>query len=472
MQRYILAVLVFFQLHVLSQEKMGIANSNYSGVNSIFLNPSSSADCRTYLQLHLVGANAFAVTNLAYLPDFYAWNFSVPQPTLADLPFQKFVYANAGATGPVFMVTKGNIGAGLFVRARTVANVRRLPHQLTSLITMQDPVGPKDPELDVKNAGFSSMTWLEYGANFSYIFRKERTKMMMLGVNARYIAGINGVYANLAELRGRFGETSIAIDRLRGKVRFNEFALNSGRGYAIDVGFTFKKMLFGIDAYLAHSQRSNCRFIDYKYKIGLALRDAGYVKFTKTTYTADYDGSGYFGINRNDPSTRQLNYLNVQTEIGHGPFTMLMPSTFVGQFDYNFENYFYLNATVVKNLVPGRITGVQGTDLLAVTPRLEMKNIEVAVPLSLQKFFIPQVGFALRFRSLVVGVENVIPVFIAKNTYGLGVYFNLGVSVFKNPTCKSRTSNVDDCGPGNRIRSNLQKNFWRKIFGRNKTYSK
>ena len=472
MLKYLPAIVLLLQLHSRAQEKIGIANSNYSGVNSIFLNPSSSADCRTYLQLNLVGANAFVVTNLAYLPAYYAWNLSIPQPTLADMPFQKFVFANAGATGPVFLISKGNIGAGFFIRGRMVANMRRLPHQLTSLLAMQDPIGPKNGELDIKNAGFSSMSWIEYGVNFAYLIKKERYQMLQLGGNVRYLAGVNMAYAHFSELRGSIGESSIRIDAIKAKVRFNEFALNSGKGYAIDLGFTFKKMLSAIDAYLAHSQRSNCRFIDYKYKLGFALRDMGYINFNHNTFTADYDGSGFFHINRNDVGTRQINNLDVTTETGNGPFTAFMPASLVGQFDYNFENYLYLNATLIKNLIPGGVVGAQAHDLLTLTPRFEMKNIEIAVPLSLQKYFIPQVGFAFRVRSLVVGVENVLPAFIAKNTYGLGIYFNLGVSIFKNPACKTRKSNVDDCGPRARARKNTQKNFWRNIFGRNKTYSR
>jgi len=48
------ALICFYMLHVLflnAQEKLGISNSNYSSTNSIFLNPSSSVDSRTYMQL-------------------------------------------------------------------------------------------------------------------------------------------------------------------------------------------------------------------------------------------------------------------------------------------------------------------------------------------------------------------------------------------------------------------------------------
>ena len=55
-----------------SQEKLGIANSNFHPTSSIFLNPSSSVDSRTFAQLNLIGLNAFMVTNQMYLPQIIA----------------------------------------------------------------------------------------------------------------------------------------------------------------------------------------------------------------------------------------------------------------------------------------------------------------------------------------------------------------------------------------------------------------
>jgi len=117
------------------------------------------------------------------------------------------------------------------------------------------------------------------------------------------------------------------------------------------------------------------------------------------------------------------------------------------QFDYNFGYHFYLNTTLVKNIIPNSFTGVQGNNLVSVCPRYEFKNFELAAPLSFQKFIYPQLGFAFRVRTFVLGVDNVFPLIIKKNTYGLNLYFNLGFSLFSNQSCRKRIRKVDDCPP-------------------------
>jgi hypothetical protein len=464
---------VFIFVHIGAQEKQGIANSNYSPINSAFLNPSSTADNRTYIQINLVGFHTYVHSNLLYLPNFKLWDFSFGAPMRDRSEKNKFLIANGGVLGPSFFISRGNMGAGLFVRARSVVNGKRIPHQMVGVL-----IGENLPLTDtviptVRNAGAANMNWLEYGGNFSWMIRKDRYDMMTLGTNVRYLSGFNGAYAHIQELRGGFEETALRIDAFKGKVRFNDAAFNTGKGFAMDVGFTYKKMLWNIDSYLAHSTRSNCRFIDYKYKLAFSVRDVGYIKFKKNTYTADYNDSGYFYMDPTDLTNRTSSKLDLNKDYEHNPFTMMMPASFSAQFDYNFENNIYINAMLVKNLVTSRVVGVQSPDLLAITPRFEIKNLEVAVPFTLQRFYQPQVGFALRFRTLVLGVDNLAPLIVRKDTYTIGVYFNLGISIFKNPKCKSRTGNVDDCKGGIRRGGNSMRGmFWKRMFKRNKTYSR
>ena len=49
-----------------SQENMGIANSNYAPANTIFLNPSSSADSKAFIDFNIVGASTYVLNDYAY----------------------------------------------------------------------------------------------------------------------------------------------------------------------------------------------------------------------------------------------------------------------------------------------------------------------------------------------------------------------------------------------------------------------
>jgi hypothetical protein len=448
-RRASLVIILFIVLRVTAQERLGMANSNYFSTTSIFLNPSSSVDSRTFMQLNLVGANVYAKTNVAYLPKFSVWGGlgGIQDPVVSETESNKYLYAYLGADGPIFVISKNRFGAGFFARGRSVINMRRIPYELTSMLAGQEPEYTGPSTFDNRNAGYSNMSWLEYGVNFGMMVKHSRSDFMSVGGNLKYLNGFNVFYANLTELRGSYNDSLLRLDTLRGTIRYNAAALGSGKGYGMDLGFTYKKMLGTIDNYYVHSQRSSCKYVDYKYKIGLSLRDIGYIRYSGNTSVADINSSGTFYSGSTDMSYVPVLNAITNTTFAAEPITAFLPASFSAQFDYNFENSIYLNGTVVKNLVPGNFTGVQAADLISVAPRFELRYFEAAFPLTFHRFIYPQVGFGLRFRSLVIGMDNMLPLFIKTNTYGLNLYFNLAVSIFKNPACGSRTISVSDCPP-------------------------
>ncbi len=458
------------------QEKLGIVNSNYSPVNSIFLNPSFSADSKTYMQLKFAGLSAFVMTNAGYIPSTSLWSFRAagegPLPQPAEGTRNRFAFLTAAAEGPCFVMSKNLFGAGIFVRGRSILNVRRLPHQFTSLVLGQEPIGPDRLDVDLKNGGFANLTWLEIGGNFSYIISRSGPHLWQAGINVSYLMGYNALYANLKELRGFYNDSVLDVQRLDGRIFYNTPRFNSGRGLATDVGIVYKKMLGNIDHYLAHAVRSNCAIVDYKYRIGLSLRDAGFVKVNSGVVDRRINGAGYLSIEQERGTFTRITETNVELEESTAPVRVFLPLTASLQFDYNFENNIYLAGVFVKNMVPAGLPAVQGHDLLAVIPRVEFKNIEVALPFTMHRYVYPRLGFAFRVRSLVLGVDNVFPLLMRTNVNTVGLYANLSVSLFRNPACRFKCRAVDDCMP--RLRSARQKGagFFRTVFGRKKTYRK
>lgn len=446
-------VCIITSLYSRGQERLGISNSNYSSTNSIFLNPSSSVDSRTYMQLNLVGVNAYAMTNMGYIPDFSLWNVKrtggVEDLKVADNKFRKFAFANFSVEGPAFVISKRNYGAGFFVRARSVVNARRLPFQVVNIIAGQDPdySAVNTFSTNIRNAQISNMSWVEYGGNFGLMVLKKRTDMVTVGGSLRYLTGINVAYANVARLKGYVNDTILQLDDFRGTLRYNEPGWNTGRGWGLDLGVTYKKMLSNVDGYQANSEVSNCTYIDYKYKLAASLRDIGYIRFKKNTNRTGVDAAGTINTYRGDSTYADLVQYNLHTTLDNNPILATLPTVLSVQFDYNFGNHFYLNATATKNLVPNRATGVQNTNLISFCPRYEFRQFEVAMPVTLQRYIYPQLGFAFRVRTFVLGFDNLFPLIFKKKTYGVNLYFSIGISLFKNPACKTKVRNVDYCPP-------------------------
>ena len=158
----------------------------------------------------------------------------------------------------------------------------------------------------------------------------------------------------------------------------------------------------------------------------------------------DVAGSGFISLlGKPDYESEIKN--NFKTTISNNPILATLPTALSVQFDWNFENYIYLNATVIKNLVPNDAVGPQGSNLISICPRVEFKQIELAMPLTFQKFLYPQLGFAIRIRTFVLGFDNIFPLIVKKNTYGLNAYFNIGFSRFINKACKTGSNLVDNC---------------------------
>lgn len=472
--------LVAFGFYYKAQEKLGITNSNYSTINSIFLHPTQSVDSKVYTQFNIVGAHVYGFTNSAYLPDFSVWQVrrtgAVPTLTPSGIKLKNFMYLVASLEAPAFVISKRNYGAGFFIRARSYGDVRNVPYQLTDLFLNPNKkrVVAEQGSIDLRNVKASNMTWVEYGANFGYMIKKQRKDIIALAGNLRYLTGINIFYANMSRVKGLYNDTVLDLETVKGKLRFNQPGWNTGKGFGLDLGISYRKMLEPVEYYFANSTQSNCKQVDYKYKISFSLRDLGYVRFKKATSMANVDASAYFSTASRDTSiaTRLENDLNI-TMISGNPIMATLPTNLVASFDWNFENNIYLNGTFVKNIIPTGLVGVQAQDLISICPRFEIKPVEVSLPLTFQRYMYPQLGFAFRVRSFVLGFDNVFPLIVKKNTYGGGVYVNLAFSIFNNQGCKVKTKPVANCAPnltlGERIKQkmgrkkqNLKKAGWYK----------
>lgn len=446
------ALLFFSSSTTFSQEKLGIANSNYSSTNSIYLNPSSSVDSRTFAQLNLVGANLFSITNQMYLPQF-----SVPQlftgydkqPVIIDSKAKKYFYGNVSLDGPALVISHSRIGLGLFARGRGVMDMRKVPYQLTQLFlpgSVLPDEAPDHAELNSRNAKISTMFWAEYGLNLAMMAKKRNGLLITAGGNLKYLTGIQMFYANMTRINGYIQDTLIDIDTLRGKVRSSQAGWGTGNGYGADLGITFRRALNSdteYEGYFVHSTKSRCVKLDYLYKLGISLLDLGYINFNEETFKANLKGSTYVPNYNNVESTDSLIQVDFDTTIQRDiPIKATLPTALSVQLDMNTTHHTYLNVTLVKNLIHPGFTGVQRANLLAITPRYETKWLEVALPLTFHRFYYPHLGFAFRFRTFVLGTDNLFPLFIKRDTRVINVYFSLGISLFRNPACKEKRSKV------------------------------
>ncbi len=440
--------LIYF-LPIPAQEKLGIANSNYSSINSIFLNPASSVDSRTFIQANLVSPNIFALNNEAFLPSFNLWAAAkgdVSPLGVSTTKLNKFLYTKVDICGPEVIVSTREIGFGFFVRGRVEADVRNIPYDISNTLKKQVmDTSKKSFDLNIRNLKAAEMSWVEYGVNFGKMYFKHSNVLISWGGNLKYLTGINIAYADIYRVQAHIDHSAINISDVRAKMSFNQPGWNTGKGLGTDLGVTYKKTLDWVDTYFPNSKKSNCKYIDYRYKIGVSLLDLGAIRFAGNTYKGTIAGHTYIdNLLKVNPDSILQNSFQVSKQTS--PIWATLPTALSVQADWNMTYYlhsakdlhFYVNTSAVQGLTMAGVTGVQRANTLSVTPRYERRNIEIAVPLTLYGYLYPQVGLAFRFRTFVLGMDNVLPLVVKNDTYGVNVYFGLGISMFKNPACKAK----------------------------------
>lgn len=433
---------------MLGQDREGIILSNYHPVSGTYFNPSASVDSRAFLQINLVGLNAGVYTNLLFLEQFnlikIAQNPTTPQIKPIESTRKKYMHLEALADGPSFYLSKKKYGFGFFTRGRAVGDIRRMPYQFSNyFFTAQEP--PKDPSFSVRNARFTEMSWLEYGINAGYMVKRHQFDLFSAGVNLKYLTGLNFQYLNLKRLDGTSNANEVSISQVEGLYKAVDFAFGSGRGFGLDMGVTYKRMLSQIDAYAAHSKQSSskCKIVDYQFKLGASLRDLGYISYRKGTNTMQIAGSGTIF---QDGKVEEQIRANFMTGDGSQAKTRAMlPFALALNGDYNLGYSFYVGAALQKGLLLNGSVGTLASDFVAIVPRFETRQIEVALPFSLKRFSTPELGVALRVRSFVIGVDNLLPLLKNSNTKSAGVYFNFGWTLFRNPKCGEGAGKIDDC---------------------------
>lgn len=451
-----------------AQENAGIVFSNYYPVASVHMNPATTADSRVFAQLQLVGIGASVFNNLFYLPKFSVISGvkSLSTPNVEQLTGQlkRGLYASATLNGPSAFVSHDNFGFGLFTRARVVGNVSRIPSDLAEFLVEQTPEGPPEGYQNIKRAGLASMGWTEYGANASYMLIKSRTKVLSVGTSLRYLRGAYMADVLLRRLKGEYTTTTLLVDELDGQVYTTPFALGSGRGFGGDFGVVYREMLKDAGNYFSHSKVSNCRFVDYRYRAGIALRDVGFITFNNAELWT-LSGSGQFYTDR-EQFVDSLETANqaITTSSGNKVRSKL-PASLVMHGDYNFGGGLYVGGAMFLNMMPVAWNSVQAPTLFFLNARYERRQYEASASIVFQRFVYPQLHLGLRYRSFALGIENAIPYVVKVNTKGIGIYASLAITLFRNPACKPQGRPVDVCPPSE-MSGIGGKNGIRKLFKR------
>ena len=463
------------------QEMLGTSLGNWAGLNSVQLNPSGMHNSKQWLDVQLLGGDLFVQNNLLYLSkyEFVLWDIFKPGFLLPVHPEDYgteersfYTYKNSRPkdgfisvriNGPGAMVIWDKHAFGISTAFRTVIDFYNLPYHLANFLYLGLNYKPKQ-NIDFsysKRFSFSQMSWLEAGLSYSYEIYGRGFDRINAGLSVRKLFGLAGLYAvsdqteyivfndstmQVNNLDAWYG-IALPIDYNSNNISYNGSPLFKGGGWGFDVGVTYTR-LRKVHQVQYFDRLCEQSYEDYLYRIGLALIDAGGIRFKSNAmqYRIDNRSSYWENLTRFEFQTvNQLMdtisykfYGDTNAAFQSDRFTLWLPTALSIQADYHYFRNWYCNASLIYPVQFSKASQHRLAQL-SVTPRYESRWFEVNLPVSLYNWELVRLGLSLRFYFLTIGTEKLGQFFGLSNFNGMDLYFSIKLP-FEKGVCGKRYS--------------------------------
>ncbi len=435
---------------VWAQDNIGYVNGKYAGINSVYLNPTNLLNSKIFIDVQLSGLGVFAHNNIYYLPKK---NFSPISGQFAN-PIQnlkeekKTGFVNLKIHGPAVGVSYDNFSFGLFANGRVMGEAYVSKKLGSYLLNRLNKKPLENQQLKNEKAYLGVGAWTEFGFNMGYMYKRHHYSFQNIGFNLKYLIGISHLNGYLQDLdASTMSNKKIENIHFKASYQLAEPTWKAGKGMAVDVGWSFSKMLEPVSNYYPNNKHANgCSHIDYLYKIGIAITDIGFINYnTKSSAktieyqdeTINLDSTKVSSISPNSIDQNISNLGKGLSVSSKDRFMTILPIGLNAQYDYNFENDFYLNSTL---MIGPRVLSnqIKRPSILALTPRYDKKYFGIGIPISLYNWKYPQIGFSMRLgNNLIIGTDRAgFLIGKIRDTYGADLYFHLKFAIFKH--CSKR----------------------------------
>jgi hypothetical protein len=453
----LIVLLAWLPSWLLSQDELGMAGSTRAPVNTVYFNPASICDSRTFIDVEFFGLGAFVQNNLVYVgkKDFSLIDYGgIGNIQYNHKKNKYYAKANVSIKGPSFTANWKEHAFGVHSGVNVMADVRRLPNGFSYLVTEGFDYLPQVGQTQtIEKMRIGAMAYGYIGVSYGKIAYRWDNAILIAGATVNRIFSPGGLGARLDNWTYTLQDSSkLVTQSLDGQLGFNNFggALIAGKGWGVDLGVTYKKRNKGSFGYTPFNP---CTDGKYKYKASLVLLDMGSAKFKAPYYNYVFEQTSGGNFNGNDnthwdePGSADSTFTNGlgATAASEGSkLKIKLPTALSAQVDYHVSKKLYAMAALTWGLPWRNKLGVQRASYLAVVPRWESQNYEVSLPMTFYEMRKPMVGMAIRLRSFIIGSDNLNAFFFNGNLYGANIYVHFKMALFKHPKCKSTGNGRSD----------------------------
>ena len=423
------------------QELWGYANSNYSGIMGLHLNPAKILGVPYEWEVNVIGADVFYDNNYIYLPKLSSVTTktgieengtksnSTPLVVYSS-GSDKHAYVKGQVIGPGFIMNKNTYAWAVSSGIRVVASANSIPDALADAFYTNFDYAPMHSvvfkDMKIHTAGIAVGN---IGITYSSLLMNRNTHWLAYGITLNGLVGFDGAY-----LHAEAGEYSIPDS--------NSIALNNVN---LDYGHSFDESLspkgFGVsgDLGLVYIHKRNpgayeCgkdadRRKRYIYKASFAMIDVGFVNFnrnasslTMNNGTVQWNNMDTIKFNGIDDFDRELNAHSSGMTVSNG-FSLFMPAAASFQFDYCLKPRWYANLGIVQR-IPLSHRQVYRANSIALVPRYETRKFEASLSANIYEYEQMYLGAALRYMFLVVGSDRLLS-FIGNDVRSMDLFFGL-----------------------------------------------
>jgi outer membrane protein OmpA-like peptidoglycan-associated protein len=482
----IISLLILISKPVRSQNYLGVISSNYSGVMGTDLQPASFVDGRFAVDVNLFSFNLTAYQNAVQfdtkdMPKWWTKSFldtsiynswARPEDTFADRYLLRNydenstnkigIYANVQLDLLNFMFhINPKIAVGFSSKFRSVTNVDDVDSKLAVLAEKGlDYSNLWNQEIEEKRLRVSSLSWLEYGINYSQVVKDDGEHFLKAGGRAKYLSGLVSAYMQTNDFYYKLQDQDTSLT-LQGNFDYgysgnidgfangnqNLMKMTSKFGLGLDLGVVYewrpnwKSYKFDMDGETNLWRRDQEK---YKLRVGASLLDLGGMKFQKgglsrnfsVNSTTKFDLNTFESAQSIEQADSILDSLITNTfdwdsdQSASSTYFMRTPAAFSLQVDYHIWKWFYVNATGIFNLNSKRRgTNVHIANQFSITPSFDYAWFGLHLPVSVNSYSGFKAGIATRLGPLTIGCTDFKTLLAVGKVRGAELYMGLRLPI-------------------------------------------
>lgn len=454
-----------------SQSYIGYGYDNYSGVNSILLNPGMVADSRYKVNVNIFSASGFAGNNA----------YSMNRNKLLGLHFSnleegkdyfrannsdyKYAYVNTDVLGPSAMINLSERnGLGLITRMRTIGNEYNLGNPLFQLLGNANP-DYFNTNITNRSLQTKMMAFAEAGISFGRVLSKSPHSLLKVGITAKYIAGLG--YASLSS-----GQMQVNISPSQGINQLNadvtaQYSANldnlgnggnisdaltkhAGKGWGMDLGMVYEWRPDGVaDGDHSADQQGplNSDPIPYKLRVGISITDLGSVNYVNSPnaglYSMNAVGHNTAELEKKDGESYDQYITRMKTDgliVAKGAASAInvkLPAALHLNADWHIYKRFFVDGDILLNTIANTNTvSPNYVTSFTVTPRMEKKWVSIYSPFSYNVQGQMNWGAGFRMGPVFAGSGSILSTLLTNRIKAADVHVGITIPIYRAKSTK------------------------------------